>query len=125
MNKTEFLLTIKSILKEQAFHKKGNYWYRQTDSFLLCIYVQGSQWNKNDYYVEIGTAQSCVDSPTPTITQWYCRHRCYGQNGELNILPIELFDCIDDLLTSIKKMGDVETYLFSKNAVKVATQYWF
>lgn len=124
MKKVDFIAEIKPVLKKYGFRKKGNYWYRDDETALVCVCVQGSQWNRDDYYVEIGISDYTT-VVAPTITQWYCRHRCCGRNGEINITPQELLNSIIDLDSAIKEIGDVDIYLISKNAVKVVNQYWF
>lgn len=125
MNKTEFMSKIAPLLKNDGFRKKASYWYMERNGVLFCIFVQGSQWDKEDYYVELGIANSAVKKLTPTITEWYCRHRCTGLNGDKNILPEELLTCISALMKSVLVEDDINHFLIVQSAVKVVNQYWY
>lgn len=125
MNKAIFISEIKPILKKLNYRKNGNYWYKSVDSHICCINVQGSQWDKNDYYVAIGFSFLKLDCKNPTILQWHCRHRCQGANGELNILPVELLKIIEDVFDSVSKTAQIPDFLKQRNAVKVVSQFWF
>lgn len=91
MNKEDFIQEIRSPLKALGFRKNGQYWYKTYNDLLLCINVQGSQWDKNDYYVEIGAALANSGRKFPTLLYWEFCHRCvdHGQkiNFDVNISP--------------------------------------
>ncbi len=126
MKKSEFIDAIKPVLKNDGYRKKGSYWYQQNGELLLCINVQGSQWDKNDYYVNIGIAM--FDSGDyylfPTLLHWKIVHRCFGRTGQLNIEPHELFTEVEKHL-SISNTSDLPQYLKERNASQVANQLWF
>lgn len=125
MNKLEFINAVKPVLKQDNYIKKGSYWYKHKEQIILCVNVQGSQWDVNDYYVEIGIA-FCGDncSQCPTLLNWEIRHRCTGNLGERNIEPNELFREIKDH-HNICKLSDIPQYLSLRNACRVVNQFWF
>ena len=125
MDKTSFISEIKPILKKMNYRKNGNYWYKLVDGHICCVNVEGSQWNKHNYYVTIGFSYYNPEHKNPTILQWYCRHRCQGANGELNILPEELLEIIEDVFDSVSTTEQVPDFLKQRNAVKVVSQFWF
>lgn len=125
MDKTAFLNEIKHPLKMMGYRKNKNYWYKSNKDFLYCINVQGSQWDTDDYYVEIGIAFQTSPKDNPTLLQWHCRHRCKGENGEKNILPAELFATLAAISEKITSLNDIEAIMIESNATKIATQYWF
>ena len=46
--------SIKPILKEQGFRKKAKRWTKTTEHFSYIFFIQGSSYDKNDYYVRPG-----------------------------------------------------------------------
>lgn len=44
----------KSYLKEKGFKKKNKWWTKDIGEFTLSFYIQGSQWDKDDYYIRPG-----------------------------------------------------------------------
>lgn len=125
MEKIEFINEIKRQLKIHGYHKHGNYWYKCFNDIYYCINVQGSQWSKVDYYVEIGLAQCNSSVKLPTILQWVCRHRCVGKMGSKNIEPDELLNDVAILHNSVSQWEDVPAFLKKHNAKEVVKQYWF
>ena len=125
MNKLTFLSEIAKPLKEMGFRKNKAYWYKAYNELLFCINVQGSQWCKNDYYVEIGVAFCSNEKSSPSLLQWYCRHRCIGANGEKNVLPGELLTSVSEIFDKIHSIEDLNNLLVEKQAAKVVSQYWF
>lgn len=123
MNKTLFISVVTPVLREMGFKKNKNYWYRYCKEYIECINVQGSQWDKNDYLVEIGFAQTNLPQKFPTILYWHCRHSVFGVAGQYNILPQELFDKLKIVFDSISSKEDLTEYLIKQNAIKVGTQY--
>lgn len=125
MDKISFITQINPVLQRLNFRKKGKYWYKNVDNHICCINVQGSQWSKDDYYVQIGFAFPVLDIQNPTILQWNCRHRCIGSSGEKNIHPQDLFWAIDNIFNKIKHTSEIPAFLKNIKAVKVASQLWF
>ena len=44
----------KPYLKAKGFKKKNKRWTKDTDEFILCFYIQGSAYSKENYYVRPG-----------------------------------------------------------------------
>lgn len=125
MDKQAFIHEIVGPLKELGYRKNRNYWYKPCNNIIFCINVQGSQWDKSDYYVEIGVAVSSENTRTPSLLQWYCRHRCKGVNGEKNIQISEFLATLSKVFDGISFSKDVEIMLEKYHAIKVGYQYWF
>lgn len=125
MVKQEFLDAIREPLKAEGYRKKGFYWYKKANDLVFCINLQGSQWNKDDYYFQIGAALYKEDSETPTILGWLFRHRCKGEHGELNVSPQEALTCVVSTFGELKSSAQLSDFLQVHNATKVANQYWF
>lgn len=124
MDKTTFISEVSKPLKEAGYKKTRNYWHKICNDLIFCINVQGSQWDRNDYYVEIGI--SLLDNiSNPSLLRWHCRHRCHGMNGGKNPQPDELFSCITEIFERIQTVDDVEDLLREKEATKIGSQYWF
>ena len=56
MVKQEFLAAIREPLKAEGYRKKGFYWYKTVNDLVFCLNLQGSQWDKDDYYFQVGAA---------------------------------------------------------------------
>ena len=125
MTKLTFISEVKPLLKDLGFRKHGNYWYKTTGAYTYCVYVQGSQWNKENYYVEIGFAFPQDKFENPTVLHWYVRHRCSGTLGQLNISPGDLMASMNDVFWQVSTQQQIWELISSRNALKVASQYWF
>lgn len=44
----------KPYLKEKGYKKKNKRWIKDIGEFTLSFYIQGSQWDKDDYYIRPG-----------------------------------------------------------------------
>lgn len=60
VSEEDVLAFAKTHLKERGFRKKGKRWTKQLDEFTLVFYVQGSCWNKEDYYIRPGVLINAV-----------------------------------------------------------------
>ena len=54
VSEEELIEFIKPILKEKGFRKKAKRWTMITDHFTFVFYIQGSSYDKDDYYVRPG-----------------------------------------------------------------------
>lgn len=124
MDKQTFLGEIAHKLKMLGYKKNKHYWYRENKGYLLCVNLQGSQWNKDDYYVEFGVAFLDSNVKYPTILQWFCRHRCMGKNGSKNITPEELLSFLEYVQENYPNCAEVTDYLIKMSSAKVSNQYW-
>ena len=124
MNKQEFIDAIKPQLKEIGYRKNGNYWYKEGADLICCINVQGSQWSADDYYVNIGFSLPSKTKNNPTLLHWYCRRRCIGEHGDVNISLTDFFSEYCNLFNAIQSFEQLSAFL-TKNAQKVCSQYWF
>lgn len=124
MNKKDFVVEVAIELKKLGYRKNGFYWYKPMEEYILYVNVQGSQWDKDDYYVELGVARSDSACKNPTILHWIIRHRCNGASGELNIMPSEFLTELDKFCQSLKNSSSVTEFLKQNHAVKVGNQYF-
>ena len=54
VSEEELIEFIKPILKEQGFRKKAKRWTKTTEHFSYIFFIQGSSYDKDDYYVRPG-----------------------------------------------------------------------
>ena len=125
MIKQEFLKEMKPRLKALGYRKNGNYWYQTTDRHICCIHVQGSQWSKDAYYVEVGFAFPAENNKMPTLLHWHCRHRCIGANGDKNPTPDEVFAEMEKIFGVVSLTDQIDAFLIQHAAKKVAAQFFF
>ena len=54
VSEEELIEFIKPILKEKGFRKKAKRWTKTTEHFSYIFFIQGSAYDKDDYYVRPG-----------------------------------------------------------------------
>lgn len=54
VSEEELIEFIKPILKEKGFRKKAKRWTKKTEHFSYIFFIQGSSYDKDDYYVRPG-----------------------------------------------------------------------
>ena len=123
LNKEKFLSDTAVILKQRNYKKRTNSWYLTVRDIIFCVNVQGSCWDKNDYYVNIGVKEHAGDMPYPTELHWTWDHRCFDKNGnQVNISIEALIDCMDKYFNDYISMGK-DAFFDKYNAVKVGPQF--
>ncbi len=122
MNKNDCIDELRQCLKGLGYNKNGNYWYRRENDIQHCVCVIGSQWNKTDYYVEIGIAMLSSAGKCPTIGNWDLRSPCWNDEGQnQNPEPADVLRTINTLEV-IHTSEDMLTYLSSHPYVKLGKQ---
>ncbi len=124
MNKQSYIQELGPILKNQGYKKHGNYWYLSQGGAVLCINVQGSQWDKNDYYVNIGAAKEDSACKFPTILKWIWQHRCMGKEGELNLSIQDTLVCVDTYFSDYLQAKNPRDFYTKYKADYSGGQYW-
>ena len=122
MNKSEFVSEIKPILKKLDYKKNNTYWYKYHEDYIECICVCGSQWDMNDYFIEVGYS-TFENGKYPTLLNWYCRYMLEGQSGQYNISPIEFFNGTQSFFDSISSKKDIDCFIKNSTAIKVGNQF--
>ena len=64
VSKEELICCTKERLKAAGFKKKDLRWTKSNDDFTMVFYIQGSQWDKNNYYIRPGIFINAIDPPT-------------------------------------------------------------
>ncbi len=54
LSEEELIEYVKPYLKSKGFKKKNKRWTKDIGDFTICFYIQGSQWDKKDYYIRPG-----------------------------------------------------------------------
>ena len=127
MYKNEFIYTVKPELKKRGYRKNGMYWYKRCDGFTCCIFLQTSNWDSNNYYIEVGLSMDDSPSCRPTQLNWYCRHRLVGVSASQNLLPEELFSYLDHTFEQIHTASEIRDFLTRQNAIEMPgqKQFWY
>ena len=80
-----------------GFKKKRNYWYKYGSNVIFCVNIQHSQWDPNDYYINIGAKDEEKAMTCPTQLHWTWRHRIFDEDGnQVNIAPLVVAQVISD-----------------------------
>ena len=123
LSKAEMIRTLATALKSKGFRKKRAYWYKNIGEYLMCVNVQGSQWDSNDYYVNIGMAEYNAKNE-PVLLEWLWSHRCRGINGERNISLEEALANVEKYMNDYLMDSDISAFLRRNSATIVGRQYW-
>lgn len=126
MKKNDFIFTISPILKDRGYKKRGSYWYFYDNNkkLILCINLQGSQWNKDSYYINIGIADIKEGQLYPSLLNWTWRHRCRGEQGEVNIDTKVFVQSIDTYFSEYLEAKTPSDFYNKYNATFISNQYW-
>ena len=56
-----------------GFKKKNKRWTKDIGEFTICFYIEGSQWNKEDYYIRPGIFinELMVMDKSPFYGDWF------------------------------------------------------
>ena len=123
MDKTAFISEITPVLRGMNYRKNRNYWYRFRDGYTECINVEGSQWDKNNYFIEIGFALPDPQKKFPTLLEWYARHMVIGKGGQYNILPEELYREMEEIFGAATSVGDFPEIFAKYHGKRVGLLY--
>ncbi len=123
INKKQIILEAKEKLKQLGFRKNKNYWYRYDNEWICCFCIQGSQWDRENYYINIGMAKRCESGYFPTELNWLWRHRCRVDNEELNIPLVAALEQLEEYYKNFCIDKDMNRFLKENNA-KWVVQLW-
>ena len=91
LSKKEVMAELSILLRARGYRKKGAYWYKDHPQFTFCVNVLGSQWDTDDYYIEMGFA--VPDSGKyPTCLHWSVRSRCFDEQLEQVNISLETIE---------------------------------
>jgi hypothetical protein len=54
LSKEQLVECFKPFFKQYGFKKMRTTWRKSTDDFVFVLNIQGSQWSKEDYYINVG-----------------------------------------------------------------------
>jgi hypothetical protein len=54
LSKEQLIDCFKPVFKQCGFKKMRTSWRKSTDDLILVLNIQGSQWDKEDYYINVG-----------------------------------------------------------------------
>jgi hypothetical protein len=70
LSKEQLIERLKPVLKLQGFRKTKATWRKSTDDLVFVLNIQGSQWSKEDYYINVGIyikALGSDENPTANV----------------------------------------------------------
>ena len=126
MDKSSFIRLLSEALKGHGFRKKGQYWYKTEEQWICCVNVQGSQWSKEDCYVNIGAAKNHDSHDTPTILHWNWVHRCTDSAGrEVNVNVSDVINCALPLFREFCREEQKSSFYQRHNSVEINGRMFF
>lgn len=54
MIKSEVIKSLKTLLKNNGYRTQGAYWFKESNDVIQFVNIQGSLWDKNNFYVNLG-----------------------------------------------------------------------
>lgn len=124
-DKRSFIDNIKPLLKARGYKKKGQYWFAEGEKYYYCINVQGSQWDTNNYYCNIGMAEKISGKTTYYYLEWLWCHRCEDMHkNDLNLKPEDLLKEINRYFADFLTDQDMECFLDRRKGIKLKTGRW-
>ena len=123
MNKNDFLLAVHEYLKALGYRKNKRYWFLSNGELVYCVYVQSSQWDANDYYVEVGIAIEEIVGPKPSVTRWHVRKRCEDESQNDRNISLSVLKQAIDFFSDILTVNDLTLYLERTPHTLVGLQY--
>ena len=122
--KLTFTEMVKPEFQRLGYVKRGNYWHKSPGNGLIySVMVSGSQWNQNDYYVEMGITVFDGDHPFPTQLHWTLFLRCVSDGKQMNLLPDEAITQIGKFFRSVQSIPALQTLLHSDRAIRVLNRW--
>lgn len=97
--------------------------FLMASSSVYCVYVQSSQWDANDYYVEVGIAIEEIVGPKPSVTRWYVRKRCEDESQNDRNISLSVLKQAIDFFSDIHTVNDLTLYLERTPHTLVGLQY--
>ena len=75
-DKKDFIIKCKEHFKTKGFIRKGTTWSKHKDDLILCFNIQTSQWDSNDFYLNVGIVVKGIDEkPQTTLGKWHVHQR--------------------------------------------------
>ena len=75
-NKEDFISKCKEYFKTRGFVRKHTTWLKHKDDLILCFNIQTSQWDSNDFYLNVGIVIKGIDeTPQTTLGKWHVHRR--------------------------------------------------
>jgi hypothetical protein len=71
MREAELIEYVKPCLKVSGFKKKNKRWTKDNGEFTLCFYIQGSCYDKEDYYIRPGIFVNALMPTNLVYGHWY------------------------------------------------------
>jgi len=124
MDKKELIQLLDHALKSRGYRRRGFYWFLSQHGKVFCVNIQNSQWDKQDYYVNIGAAEDEQACKYPTILKWTWRHRCRGKNGQVNLSIEEILTNVDLYFSDYSNADDPSDFYSMHSADRICNQYW-
>ena len=106
----------KAHFKAQGFKKRNNSWFKFSDSLVACFNVQGSQFNKDYYYINVGIVVLGVDEkPQLGLGSWHIQDRVSVEDKTVNDMLSEvdawLEKCFSmDYMEALLKMDHTQRF---------------
>lgn len=124
MTRGECILTLKPYLANLGYKKKDGYWYKRENDIIHCACVIGSQWNTDDYYIEIGVAIPDTVGLTPSLGNWYVRKICSDSVGNNVNVDLNIFYAELNTFREIHSADNLYRYVNEARLVKLGEQYF-
>lgn len=106
-----------AFFKTKNFKKKRHTWLYETEDTIACYNIQTSQWDSEDYYINIGIVIKGIDFP-PDVRYgaWHLSRRIFLEDKTYEEILTECFDWLTRFSNMENLIDCFETY--SKQSYK-------
>lgn len=103
ISKEQLIECFKSFFKQYKFKKTGTNWRKSTGELIFVLNIQGSQWSKEDYYINVGIyIKALGEDQNPAEYKCHIRSRIDESNKSCNLLCNEILEWFETYGTTQK-----------------------
>ncbi len=93
LSKEQLIECFKPVFKQCGFKKMRTNWRKTTDDLIFVLNIQGSQWSKEDYYINVGVyIKALGEDQNPAEYKCHIRSRFDERNKSCNLLCNEILE---------------------------------
>lgn len=123
MNKPEFITAASEYFRKLGYRKYRNYWFLSSGEIVYCVFLQNSQWNTDDYYVEVGIALQQEAGTKPCLTDWYVRKQCSDEKNYYTNVSLDDVIKAMDFFKDIHDINELMQYMEKTPHISIGLQY--
>lgn len=117
LSKEQLIECFKPVFKQCGFKKMRTSWRKSTDELTFVLNIQGSQWDKEDYYINVGVYINALGTEqNPPEYSCHIRSRIDERDKSCSLI-------CDEILEWFERHGNIQKLklLRSQNSLPLPT----